>query len=239
MYLSRLVLDARSRDARAWLGDAHQLHRAIMSGFPHAEGDAARAALGVLFRVERMTDPPAIPVLVQSRLEPRWTLESDAIAHIEAARPLDALLAAVVAGHRYRFRLRANPTRRVHVRASEAGGTYDGRRHAEKAESVGKRVELTREEDQLGWLRRHGATSGFELVTVRLEPAGRAVESVAASPVVRMEGRRQGKVMTLATVLFEGMLEVWDPNRFREALAVGIGPGKAFGCGLLSVAPVR
>ncbi|NUQ01432.1 MAG: type I-E CRISPR-associated protein Cas6/Cse3/CasE, partial [Armatimonadetes bacterium] len=36
---------------------------------------------------------------------------------------------------------------------------------------------------------------------------------------------------------FEGLLIVTDPPRFCEALRRGIGPAKAFGCGLLSVAP--
>jgi CRISPR system Cascade subunit CasE len=37
-------------------------------------------------------------------------------------------------------------------------------------------------------------------------------------------------------VLFNGTLAVTDPERFRAALATGIGSGKAYGFGLLSVA---
>ena len=36
--------------------------------------------------------------------------------------------------------------------------------------------------------------------------------------------------------LFEGVLEVTHPEQLRDTLAHGIGPGKAFGFGLLSVA---
>ena len=43
----------------------------------------------------------------------------------------------------------------------------------------------------------------------------------------------------MSTVLFDGLLEVTDPGLFRQAIAVGIGPGKAFGCGLMSIAPHR
>jgi CRISPR system Cascade subunit CasE len=34
------------------------------------------------------------------------------------------------------------------------------------------------------------------------------------------------------------LLEITDAERFRAALAAGIGPAKAYGFGLLSVAPV-
>jgi CRISPR system Cascade subunit CasE len=35
---------------------------------------------------------------------------------------------------------------------------------------------------------------------------------------------------------FEGILEVTDPEEFAAAVTAGIGPAKAFGFGLLSVA---
>src|SRR3989304_3085027 len=70
MSLPPPLLSARSRAARAWLADCHALHRAVMSGFPAVGSEAARAALGILYRVEPMTEPPSIPVLVQSKHEP-------------------------------------------------------------------------------------------------------------------------------------------------------------------------
>jgi CRISPR system Cascade subunit CasE len=42
--------------------------------------------------------------------------------------------------------------------------------------------------------------------------------------------------MTFGDVVFEGRLRVGDAEAFRRALAVGIGSGKAYGFGLLSVA---
>jgi CRISPR system Cascade subunit CasE len=43
------------------------------------------------------------------------------------------------------------------------------------------------------------------------------------------------KGIELATVDFEGTLEVADPARFLDALVRGVGPAKAFGCGLMLV----
>jgi len=47
------------------------------------------------------------------------------------------------------------------------------------------------------------------------------------------------KGQRLRSVRYDGLLEVLDEERFRESLLSGIGPAKAFGFGLLSIAPVR
>jgi CRISPR system Cascade subunit CasE len=242
MYLSRIVLSARSLDARAWLGDCYKLHRQVMSGFPEAQAASARAEFGVLFRVEPMTTPPYVPVLVQSRVEPKWQFETDAVVRVEGPKPLSALLDGICAGRRYRFRLRANPTRRVHARATLDADPAKGRMRPEKTEAEGKRVELTREADQVAWLERQARRAGFGIVSVRRLPdwpdAKPDLPSLVTAPASRTRGERHGARLTLASVVFEGALEVTDPEAFRTAVQSGVGPGKAFGCGLLSVAPI-
>lgn len=279
MYLSRLTLNPRDRVVRSWLGDCHQLHRAIMTGFPHVESDAARAELAVLYRVEAPSRDSDIPVLVQSRIAPAWAFETPAVRS-HPPLPLDSLIGGVAAGKRYRFRLRANPTRRVHHRATlgpdqreldtqgnwrDADELADHERtgvvrraytELEAAWSVradgkriGKRVELRREEDRVAWLQRKSRESGFALVTARLEPGIGALQprdymATRADPAAAISGRVHGisttldRKLTFGTALFEGELEVTDPDLLRKGLETGIGPGKAFGCGLLSLAPI-
>jgi len=41
--------------------------------------------------------------------------------------------------------------------------------------------------------------------------------------------------MTHFTVRFDGLLRITDPDAFRATLIRGIGPAKAFGCGLMLV----
>lgn len=55
------------------------------------------------------------------------------------------------------------------------------------------------------------------------------------------EGRpdEERKGMQWWAVTFRGRLKLTNPARFRELLTKGIGPGKAFGFGLLSVVPVK
>lgn len=278
MYLSRLLLNPRDRDTMRWLADCHQLHQVIMTGFPHVDTEMARRDLGVLFRVETPGPDGSVAVLVQSRTEPYWTLESRAV-RADAAVSLEALLAGITAGRRYRFRLRANPTRRVHHRATlgpdtreldihgewkDSGTIPDGERaglvrrtHTEPGDAwrtradgkrIGKRVELRREEDRLLWLGRQGARCGFEVVTSRLAPgfgqtASREFPVARADPAARLWGSKPGQQLdrrlTFATALFEGELRVTEPAAFRAAIEEGIGPGKAFGCGLLSIASIQ
>lgn len=239
MYLSRLTLDTRRRDTRVWLADCHALHRLLMSGFPDVETDQARAELGVLFRVDAMATPPAIPVLVQSRALPRWVIESDAVLSIDPPRSMGALLDVIQDDRFYRFRLRANPTRRVHQRATLGGDEAAGRARAERQESVGKRVEVRGEEDRLQWLVRQGERAGFSLRSARLEPSGVDFFAARANPGGTLGGRSgHDRRLTFGTALFEGVLQVRNADVFRSAVAQGIGPGKAFGCGLLSIAPV-
>jgi len=276
MYLSRLTLDMRHPDARAWLGDCHRLHRALMSGFGQAASETARAEFGVLFRVDPAENGLA-RVLVQSRVEPRWAFETRAVRATEGPKSLDGLERRFMPGARFLFRLRANPTRRVHYRATQGpdlreldtAGNWkeaaeipehmttgivrrsraeDGRwwREREDGKRIGNRVELAREEDRVAWLQRRGRErDGFEVASVRVVPgpfpgeAGRErlVAGVRADPAGRLHGVRVDRRLTFATALFEGELAVTDVEMFRDAFARGIGPGKAFGCGLLSLIP--
>ncbi len=48
-----------------------------------------------------------------------------------------------------------------------------------------------------------------------------------------------GKGQNLFAVRYDGFLTVNDPARFRQALIHGIGPAKAYGFGMLSVAPAE
>jgi CRISPR system Cascade subunit CasE len=89
---------------------------------------------------------------------------------------------------------------------------------------VGKRYGLAAKQAQLVWLARQGKRHGFELEAA----------FVAASDVVK--GRRQDdKPIHLQRVYYEGLLRVVDTGSLAKALQNGIGPGKAFGCGLLSL----
>ena len=107
-----------------------------------------------------------------------------------------------------RFRLRANPTKKI-----ETKSTPDARRQN------GRRVDLRTEQLQLEWLARRAEQAGFVLVPTLPRGDVPAVRVGASEKVV---GRR--RQISLATVLFDGLLEVADSGMFRHAIADGIGP---------------
>ncbi|ATM24674.1 CRISPR-associated protein Cse3 (plasmid) [Streptomyces alboflavus] len=45
--------------------------------------------------------------------------------------------------------------------------------------------------------------------------------------------------MTIRAVTYTGNLTVTDPHVLAQTLTHGLGPGKSYGCGLLTLAPAR
>lgn len=99
MYLSRLIVDSRTKEGQKILADLYRQHRMVMGGFK----DYDSQELGrVLFRLEPESKE-VVFLLVQSQKEPDWShLES--FVHTETKR-FDLSLPKGI----YRFRLRANP----------------------------------------------------------------------------------------------------------------------------------
>lgn len=88
----------------------------------------------------------------------------------------------------------------------------------------GKRHGLFKDKQQLAWLARKGEDSGFKVT--------RALTIKEGDQVVRQT--KKGPI-TLFAVRFEGLLRVLNAERIREGLTRGIGRGKSFGFGLLSL----
>src|SRR5262245_64681254 len=75
IYLSRLILNPRSRAVRNDLSDCRGLHRTILSAFPQAVKDhgGARSEFGLLFRADTEPRSGRITLLVQSSAKPDWS----------------------------------------------------------------------------------------------------------------------------------------------------------------------
>lgn len=120
-------------------------------------------------------------------------------------------------GDLVRFRLRANPTRKVQE------GSPNGKR---------KRVDPTFEA-HAQWLRNKLGVSVEGPICIENFVPGWAYGW-------RTKHEPQPKQrMQWWSVLFEGKFRLKDPTTLKTLLESGVGPGKAFGFGLLSVAPVR
>lgn len=213
MYLSKLSLNPRSRQAQQELGNPYQLHRTILRGFPATLPDDER----VLYRLDVEPRSGELALLVQSTHEPDWSplLDADQGRYLlEAPETPKWLEPDLPAGSLLRFRLRANPT----VKKKR-----DGHKN-------GNRVPLVREDEQIEWLKRKGEQHGFRILQTQ----------VTGNEDLSGWKKEDGKVhkLQLYVVQFDGLLQVAEPERFAETLAKGIGSAKGFGCGLLSLARV-
>ena len=230
MYLSRLVINQKNRVSRRDLSDVHMMHRTVMSAFPCLKQEgSARAKFAVLYRLDVDQETGRAVLLVQSRELPDWThLPTGYLLPVQdetvdnpATKDVTKALAALYEGQILRFRLRANPTKKIDTKSG-----LDGRRRN------GRRVDLRTESQQVEWLARRADMAGFRLV-----PAypNNKVPAVQIGTSEKLIGR--ASQLTVAGVLFDGLLEITDADKFRSAIKDGIGPGKAFGCGLMSIAP--
>lgn len=218
MYLSRLILNPRSRRVQRELAQPYEMHRSIMRSFKPQLQEAEER---VLWRID---DHPNLGVilLVQSHNAPDWIwLQDDgsrgyllAVAEPNpATKTLDLQLAS---DQRLTFRLRANPTvKKVMPNARQ-----------------GRRVGIYDEEGQIAWLARKGEQHGFRVLQVQVSPGERIVNEKA---IHREDGVHK---LELLGVQFDGTLQVTEPDKLITAAKTGIGSGKGFGFGLLSLAPV-
>ena len=224
MHLSKLTLDPRHAQAQMDLGVPYELHRTLGRAFPDAEADSHRARHGVLFRIEEAM-PAGVPVLVQSATRPDWGLLPTGYARrVDGPKAVDPALAA---GQRLRFRLVANPVRRTHS---------EGKKNPTRLALVHPRGMPEGQDGPadgyLDWLGRQGARHGF------------AVADVADVPFRLAPRRPLGAALGKGAVphfgvRFDGVLTVTDAEALAEALRSGIGSARAFGFGLLSLAPDR
>jgi CRISPR system Cascade subunit CasE len=171
--------------------------------------DAASAIPRFLWRLERERSPGAgNKVLVQAATGARWAA-------------LEALPGYLVAGVAEkvvdldRLIVEGNILR-FRLRANPA------------VKRDGKRWGLHGEQEQLAWLQRQGARVGFAVVGADVSQRER----------MRAAQGRSGMLITVDSVQFDGQFRVLDPVALRNAVCTGLGPGKAMGLGMLSLAPI-
>jgi CRISPR system Cascade subunit CasE len=240
MYLSQLILNPRNRQVQKDLSDCQHLHCTILRAFPEVEktpGFGARAQFGLLYRLETNNHTGQTTVLVQSQTLPNWKVlpngylaeTSDSLAINPACKPIEQLYKQLKSGMRLVFRLRANPTRKIDTKPKATG-----------QKSNGKRVELQKESEQIDWLKRKAETGGFRLLSLKIAPD---LDNLQTQPIAKNIGWRANKnelqKLTFAGVLFQGILEITDLQVFQKTLSDGIGSGKSYGFGLLSIAPAN
>lgn len=211
-WITQIQPDLSSGKARRDLGSAVGMHHRLMSLFPDGAGQNARQTFDVLFRVENTPRGPQI--LLQSNIEPELSRLPTHYGTSQT-KELSPLLNALEAGRYVRYRIAANAVRRPgHTTRAKKG-----------VDSV---VPLAGKEAEEWWIRQAEASG---LTVHRL-----GSQALDAARGERKEGRHK---IRHARTLFEGTAQITDARLLRERTVTGIGRGKAYGCGLLSLAPAR
>jgi CRISPR system Cascade subunit CasE len=254
MFLTRFRVNNARTGARRVLSSPQALHAAVMSSFPALlptdepgpEGPRVLWRLDHNARAEVLLfivspDRPDLTHLVE---QAGWPAAATPEAPGWDTRPYTPFLDRLAKGDRWSFRLTANPVH--HIRRTSDEPT--------------KRTAHLTPIHQLGWLLDPGRQerAGFRILEKphdkRLLPAGTTHQQhehhgdryelavsnqrSLAFHKNRGAGAPGNKPVTLVTVTYDGRLEVTDPEALQRTLTRGLGKAKAYGCGLMTLAPI-
>ena len=224
MYFSRFMINPAKGGARKLLSNPQALHAAVMATNPP---DVDLSDGRILWRLDRAEHSYTLYML--SPEEPDFTVLIEQAGWV--TRPGESahygrLLAKLENGQEWAFRLAANPVKRV--------------RKDDGKEKVYPHVTPAQ---QSTWLRERAEQWGFEIVPAQnqvLEDAP-MVSSRRDLGFARKDAHQQNRIgkVTLRKVQFDGYLRITDADKFRYALTHGMGRGKAYGLGLMTLAPVN
>ena len=246
IYLTKMILNLKCQQARRDLGNPQELHKTISNGFPEVENqehlpkhrrETPRNTFDVLHRLEVDRHRGQAVLLIQSTIKPVWNFLPKDYADETLCKAVQEQFGRIENGMNLLFRLQANPTKRI-------GKSYqhpDEKKREEfnekfRDDKKRRRISLNKDKDRIEWLRRKGAETGFRLTDVKVAPVPNI--SLIEDGKISFRKDKNSPDITFGSVVFEGVLEVTDAKKFRESLKKGIGSGKAYGFGLLSVAKV-
>jgi len=211
---------------------------------------------GFLFRIDPLPNGRAV-ILVLSALEPDWEYAFHNAEYLLAAPPQRPrpLRVSIKPGERFGFRLVANPTKKILTIPKKRWDSMSQEERDKKITRHGKRVPVPSSREIDEWRAAHPGEDPRTFVHEKLiqwlskwrpmqdgkpaDSAGFAIDPkfTLVQPgyvYINKEGKGQGK--RLRSARYDGTLTVTDPDAFRQTLICGIGPAKAFGFGLLSLA---
>lgn len=255
MYQSTLLINVgdnpdRPRPGRLWLRNLYHVHQRLCMAFPSESQKSddvdflkpfnpeefgnghvrvtRTADSGFLFRIDPKLVGRAV-ILVQSAIKPYWEYAFRNADYLLAAPPeVKVIDPCYKEGQYLRFRLVANPTRKIDTKSGPNGERNNG-----------NRVPVAN--DRLfEWLYRRAESMGFtfDLKDVAFQTSYTYFKKPEKNQNEKSKKNSEEKGR-LRSVRFDGFLTVTDSDVFRNTLSKGIGTAKAFGFGLLSVAPVH
>lgn len=194
---------------RLHIRDAYDWHQRVWQCFPGRDGQQR----DFLTRLDQRRE--GFRLLIVSPVEPVRPDWCPSDPDCWKTKPIPE---AYFTRRRYAFQLCANPTRKV--AAQEPDGSF---------KKNGRRVPLRTREEFVAWMTRKGEQGGFAVGEDTLRTFSRGREYF----------EKNGMRGLHSAVEFQAVLTVTDPQRFHETFTRGVGSGKAFGFGLLVIAPTN
>ncbi|MEU6404053.1 type I-E CRISPR-associated protein Cas6/Cse3/CasE [Streptomyces sp. NPDC046985] len=264
MYLTRFRINTARSGAHALLASPQRLHGAVDMAFPEPparDGGGPRVLWRLdqapANRVDLLISSPGRPDLTHLAEQAGWpSLGTQGWTTFAYGEFLDGL----AVGGEWAFRLTANPLHHIRREQDPVGAPTKRAAHVTVGHQVGW---LIKHQERAGFavLPREQATventteavAGADTETGALPEQWRYQLIVHDRTPVRFPrrtersgGRRDagsgsgsGSDVRLTRATFDGRLRVTDLAAFRRTLTHGMGKSKAYGCGLMTLAPVR
>lgn len=206
--IARIRLNPHSRDVQRDLRDATDMHRTVMRMVPDRLGKSPRGQAGLLYRLDE-TDTTSTLLVQANHLDPARLPAGYGQADIKSLTPM---FTALRKGLAVRYRIVLNPAKRERLTLEAKG-------------KRGRILPLSGADADQWWLR-------------RAADAGLHIHVLTPTNMPPIRPRRQNfDGMRHSLIRYDGTATVTDPDALHEAVLAGIGRGKPYGAGLLSLAP--
>ena len=218
-YFSKFLINPQRRGARKLLSSPQALHAAVMATVPP---DVKPEDGRILWRLDitghqyvlyvLSPEKPDFSTLIE---QAGWDTRPGESAHY------GRLLAKLENGQEWGFRLTANPVKRQRGKGDKIFP------HVTPAQ-------------QSAWLRERAQQWGFEVIPVENQEIADIPLVTARTDLSCSHRDSSGNIgkVTLRKAQFDGALRITDAELFRKALVNGMGRGKDYGMGLMTLAPL-
>lgn len=194
MYLTRTKLNRADPGIRQCLRDMQDMHRSLMRLF-----GCERKKANVLFRIT----PDLTGMYVYSDVAPEGVVKG---MEITGTKELTALLKRFEQGNVFAFDIITVPCKKIRVEGSK-----------------NSKIRFIKDEkERLEWFSGKGNAHGFQVLSIKEEPAVQVTVSHGKNGEIKY-----------SSVRFTGKLMIEEPEAFLEVFQSGLGQGKAYGMGML------
>ncbi|MDF3292364.1 type I-E CRISPR-associated protein Cas6/Cse3/CasE [Streptomyces silvisoli] len=209
-YLARIRLNPYSKDVQRDLRYATEMHKTLMRLVPDNVGDTPRQDTGLLYRLDDNEHESVLLVQAAIPLTPHRLPSGYGTVDVKSLAPMFAALRKDLT---VRYRITVSPVKRERL-------------PLEQKNQRGKVIPLTGAQADQWWTR-------------RASEAGLHLHSSTATSLRPASSRRNDThPIKHQLIRYDGTATITDPQALTAAVLDGIGRGKSYGAGLLSLAPV-